>query len=800
MIVRVTKSTAAATPNDHEIGTVSAVRILLQGRVQGAGVRPAVARLARRLHLQGRIANNSDGVLIQLEGSSSAISQFLEMLNSVLPEGADHHVHSVIPDHVQGYVDLVIAKETANSEIGVDVPVDRAICQECLQELNDSSDRRFSHAFNSCTQCGPRFSMIRAMPYERGDTTMADFPMCRTCDAEYLNSSDRRFHAQSIACPECGPQLSFESNDGQGQLAGIAAVEAAAAVIQNGGILALKGLGGYQLICNAANDDAVQRLRHRKQRLRKPLAVMIPVNYSNGLSLNTAEFSSLNSWINPIVILQRNDFLAIAQSVNRCTDTIGVFLPTTPLHAMLLQRLKAPVVVTSGNLDGVPLEFQNQAARADLSSIVDGWLLHDREIERPVDDSVVRVIAGRSVTLRAARGIAPMRLPIQTSELILAVGGEQKVAVALSNGRQSVLGPHIGDMHTIAARRRFIEQQEALSKLYGVRPDLIVHDLHPDYFTTRWAMEQGVRTMAIQHHHAHIASAMLEHGLLDQVVLGVAFDGTGYGTDGSSWGGEFLLATEYDFHRVATLLPFVLPGGEMAIRQPWRTAVSLLTAAMPDLSADHIAELLIKSAKARNSPMADFGDALPSPDQIRDVQRLVQLGHGAVTSSMGRLFDGIAAIVLGTGHCSFEAELAMRLEAACADDSSILCTSGLLPLVDVRRSDVETGVEKQRFALDWRPLLRRLVTDIQSGCCASTMAILFHQAIADAVATVADQYSGYPVVLSGGCFQNRVLTERVVDRLRQGSRLVAAPGTIPPNDGGLAAGQLVIAAARLRRT
>ncbi|MBC7966675.1 MAG: carbamoyltransferase HypF [Fuerstia sp.] len=456
-------------------------------------------------------------------------------------------------------------------------------------------------------------------------------------------------------------------------------------------------------------------------------------------------------------------------------NSLGVLLPTTPLHALLLNELKTPLVVTSGNQDSEPLAFDEREARRSLREVADGWLHHDRPIERPIDDSVVRLIAGQAVTMRAARGMAPMRLPLKTHHSILAVGGEQKVACALSNGRQAVLGPHIGDMSSLAVRRRFVEHTTSLEQLYGAEPTVIAHDLHPDYFTTRWAADQGLRTVGVQHHHAHVVSGMLQHGLLDQQVLGVAFDGTGYGPDGTIWGGEFLLTTKTEFRRVASLMPFVLPGGEASIREPWRAAVSLLSAAIPEITAEQMAELLTRNG-------------LPTLFQIRQVQQLVRSRLSPLTSSMGRLFDGVASMVLGVGTAGFEGEPAMRLEAACDETDA----DRSWPLAD--RTFEPTEAEQR---VDWRPIVRQVVRELQSGQSASVIAMRFHRAIANAVGMVAERFPGYPVVLSGGCFQNRILTELVVDELRQQSRTVASPGTIPPNDGGLAAGQIAIAAAIL---
>jgi hydrogenase maturation protein HypF len=779
-------------------GALIAREILLQGRVQGFGVRPAIARLAIRLQLDGTVVNTAAGVVIHLEGMSSAINEFQSLLPDALPALADFQIHCVNNAPFFDHSDFRIASGSDSNAAAVDVPVDLAMCPACANELTDHTNRRFEYAFSSCTACGPRYSIIRAMPYERRDTAMVAYPLCSNCNDEYHDSDDRRFHAQTIACQNCGPVLWFESDASPHDCGGTNALAAAIEILRTGGILALKGVGGYQLLCDATNTKAVQRLREKKHRQSKPLAVMIPNSMRPdffAVRSHGADVEILNSPTNPIVILKNFESLAIAPEVHPELNSIGVMLPTTPLHALLLNEMQTPLVVTSGNRDSEPLAFEEIAARKSLASIADGWLHHDRKIERPVDDSVVRTIAGHTVTIRAGRGIAPLRLPFQTRHSILAVGGEQKVACAVSNGHQVVLGPHIGDMSSLDVRQRFVEQIVALITLYGAKPSVIAHDLHPDYFTSRWSAEQGLRTIAIQHHHAHIVSGMLQHGFYDQQVLGVAFDGTGYGTDGTIWGGEFLLASKSSFKRVATLTPFALPGGDAAIREPWRVAVALLTAAIPEMTAERIEDLLKRTCRRQTTEthalasVATSVDKFPSLVQIRQVQQLVGFDHCPQTSSMGRLFDGVASVLLGIAASGFEGEPAMRLEAAChetVDNSGKQITRCLLEVSKTAEHHV-----------DWRPVVRNIVADLQEGLPASVIAMKFHLAMARAVGLVVAQFPDYPVVLSGGCFQNRILAECVVKELERHDRIVAAPATVPPNDGGLAAGQIAIAAALL---
>jgi hydrogenase maturation protein HypF len=689
---------------------------------------------------------------------------------------------------------------------------------------------------------------------------MACFDYCEACAAEFRKLNERRFHAQTITCPDCGPQLWFESELASSHCVGGDAFESAIQLLQGGGVLALKGLGGYQLICDARNSEAVKRLRLRKHRETKPLAVMVSglesvlcqqcsdgrrpdraervpacsmgdelpelAGARSGLRNTIPQFKAeshecgercgnalweyhqheshaLTSPVNPIVLVSTDkslsfQSLSLAPQVSSGFSTIGLMLPTTPLHAMLLNTLQTPLVVTSGNEDSEPIVYEEDAARRALDGIADGWLHHDRRIERPIDDSVVRIIAGQSVTIRAGRGISPLRLPLQTSHRILAVGGEQKVACAFSNGHQAILGPHLGNMSSLAVRQRFVEHIESLQQLYHAAPDTIVHDLHPDYFTSRWALERGLRTIAVQHHHAHIVSCMLEHRIPDSEVLGVAFDGTGFGTDGTIWGGEFLLATKSSFRRVGHLLPFVLPGGEKAIDEPWRTAVSLLTTAMPEITAEEIAHLLQPTQEHhRCGTQADqpFGmfAADVSLTKIRQVQQLVTSANSPLTSSTGRLFDGMASIMLGFCKSSFEGEPAMRLESTCAESACAESTFSQRPA----RMKCVLEERDGMLCFDWRGLVREIVKGIRIGRSASVLSQAFHQAIADMVESVVERFAGYKVVLSGGCFQNRILTEMIVGQLRLKSRDVLTHGQIPPNDGGLAAGQIAIATALL---
>jgi hydrogenase maturation protein HypF len=790
---------------------VTARQLQLAGRVQGHGIRPAISRLAMQHQLAGHAANTSDGVRIHAEGRLSDIDAFINDVRNLTRTRPDMSLADVSETAVTGcpgFEILVTGLAQYSQGPAVEVPPDLAVCADCIQELQNPADHRYGYALTSCTACGPRYSIIDVLPFERTSTSMTAFPMCERCDEEYHNPANRRFLAQTTACPQCGPQVWFESPGTSELCAGPDALNAAAQLIVKGGILAMKGIGGYQLICDATNETAVHDLRTRKQRKSRPLAVMVLTAAETGCLLPECERAAVTSEKNPIVILDQNGIQQLAASIHPGINSTGIFLPATPLHTLLVMAVGRPLVVTSGNLESSPMVFETSVARAELHGLADGWLHHNRPIRRPIDDSVVRIIAGQPVTIRAGRGIAPLRLAFQTSTTILATGGQQKSACALSNGRQVILGPHIGDLTSMAMRHHFIEQVRELQSLYRTTPEVIAHDLHPDYFTSQWAAEQGCQTIAVQHHHAHIVSGMLEHGLLNKKVLGAAFDGSGYGTDGTIWGGEFLLTTTTGIQRVASLLPYVLPGGDMAVREPWRIAVSLLTSAFPNASAEQIADWLSVSRSTVGSISGDRSAAAQNRltvQQIHAVQQIVRTESGPRTSSLGRLFDGVAALILGLRTSGFEGEPALQLESCCSTDS-YLPAGSILPLPEIGSSAEHGEIDGSRLPgqaerlLDWRPFIRKAVVSLNDNSSPAELAVQFHRSVAVTVRMMADQFPEFPVVLSGGCFQNRVLTEYVVEAFSDQPERLNRPGIIPPNDGGLAVGQLVVAAAILNRS
>jgi hydrogenase maturation protein HypF len=757
------KATASAEKN-------IAVHMQLLGDVQGYGIRPTVANLAMRHDLTGSVRNSRQGVELSLQGDARKIDAFRELLRCRFPHAIQNVRADVDADPTFGFQ---ILESISEGEVQFSIPRDRVICDDCLQECQTPSDRRFGYALNGCVQCGPRYSIISAMPYDRSRTSMSSFSMCRECQVEFAEPTHRRFHAQTNCCPVCGPKVWYEV-DGQSIEDSCTAIEASAEAIRQGSILALKGLGGYQLICDATNAVAVARLRDRKKRLSKPFAVMVASMGSvNELAdFDEQEEDALRGPAGPIVLLRSKPVNGLAQNVHAGFRSMGVMLPTTALHWMLLNATRVPMVVTSANIEGEPLEYREEEATQRLSRIADGFLHHNRPILNPIDDSVVQAMAGRIITLRAARGLAPLPIDCPSELQILGLGGQQKSAMALSNGRTSVLGPHVGDLDTVQSRERFVKQNEVLKRLMNCDLPSYACDQHPDYFTSRLACDEDtVKYQAIQHHHAHIVSAMVEHGYLGRTVLGFAFDGTGLGSDESIWGGEVLVADATTFRRVGNLRPFPLLGGEVAIKEPWRTAISLLTEAVGQKTAALIVE---------QNFLSEWHVERSQMERV-----LILADHESLsikTSSMGRLFDGLAALVCGIGKVTFEGEAAMRLESICNADAP-------------GSYHFHVGDEAP-IIIDWRPMVRELVSDLAQHLPVGIIAMKFHRAIATCIATIALRFSELPVVLAGGVFQNRTLVELVDGFLQAQSTQYVIPCKIPPNDGGLAVGQLAVAASR----
>jgi hydrogenase maturation protein HypF len=751
----------------------NAYRVLLQGAVQGRGVRPAVARVAEQNRWCGTVRNTAGGVELRVAADGLRAADLETLLRDALPGLVAPRIDAA-PD--AGWTGFTIEPSMEDAGLAAPVPRDVAICPECLRETEDSGNRRFRYGLTSCATCGPRYSLIRGMPFDRPRTSLDGFLLCPACRAEYGSSADRRRHAQSMACPLCGPQVWAADRVGRQLALGDDAAVLAGRALLDGRIVALRGVGGYQLLVDATNGAAVDELRRRKDRPAKPFAVLcgsIAVAWRLAVLDDVSE-RELLSPANPIVLAPRRAGNAIATDVSPHLNDIGLLLPTTALHARLAELADRPLVCTSGNVDGEPLCDSVEEAERELRRIADLFLHHNREIVHSIDDSVVRPMGGRAVTLRCSRGLAPLPLPVSGPPM-LALGAQLKSACAWSNGRQSVLGPHVGDLQGLTARDRWCEHIEAMSGLYGLDDPMIVADAHPEGFPLRWAQETGRKVLPVWHHHAHIVAGMVERGWQDRTVLGIAADGTGWGPDGTLWGGEVLWATATGFRRTAHLRSFTLPGGEAAMGEIWRVAVAA-AGQIEGMTPESLLQVV----------------GMPEP-VVRQVLQVSRSRMAAVTSSLGRLFDVAACLALGLTRVSFEGEAAMRLEAACD------------PSADGEYAwNIEPGGPVQ---LDWRPALQELLEDRKRSVAPGVMAERFHRGVASTMIDVVCRLSQTseipprtPVVLSGGVFQNRRLVELLVERWPAECGPLGLPGGIPPNDGGLAAGQLAIALAQDRRS
>ncbi|HEY3382427.1 MAG TPA: carbamoyltransferase HypF [Vicinamibacterales bacterium] len=746
------------------------LRVRIRGAVQGVGFRPFVYRLASDLGLAGWVINSSSGVEVEVEGLPDLLARFLVRLERDQPPRA------VIQGLEASYLDPLgfdgfEIRESVGGEKTALVLPDIATCPDCLHEVFDPANRRYRYPFTNCTNCGPRFSIIRALPYDRPMTTMAGFAMCAACRREYEDPRDRRFHAQPNACPACGPHLEMWDESGSCVATHDVALRAAAAHVRDGAVVALKGLGGFQLIVDARNERAVQRLRRAKAREEKPFAVMAPSMEAVRAvcAVSDLEARLLASPEAPIVLLRRREKIELAEGVAPGNPTLGVMLPYTPLHHVLLADLSTAIVATSGNRADEPICTDQRDALERLRGLADVFLVHDRPIARHVDDSVARVMMGRELITRRARGYAPM--PVRLGRDVpptLGVGAHLKNAVALSVGRNVFVSQHIGDLETPEAYRAFEQAIVALEDLYEAPPVTVVCDAHPDYLSTRYAQRRGLPVRHVQHHVAHVLACMAENDL-EPPALGVGWDGTGYGLDGTVWGGEFFHVTTSGAERVATFRTFGLPGGDQAVREPRRTALGLLHEVMGE-QVWQCADL---------APVAAFETAERAIIRTM-LERRVNTPR---TSSVGRLFDAVAAIVGLRQHVRYEGQAAMELEFALDE----VATDEHYPF-DLRDGGSEC------WAVDWAPLVDALVADVRAGRPVPLVSARFHNALVDALVAVASRTGVERVVLSGGCFQNRYLTEQSVRRLREAGFRPYWHQRVPPNDGGIALGQVAAVA------
>jgi hydrogenase maturation protein HypF len=741
----------------------------IRGAVQGVGFRPTVYRVATGLGLAGWVVNTGAGVEVDVEGPAAAVERFVaELLAAKPPRAIIHGMESRWLDPAGATGFEVRASDVAGSATTLLLP-DIATCPDCLREILDPADRRFGYAFTNCTNCGPRFTIIESLPYDRARTTMAGFQMCPQCRAEYDDPADRRFHAQPNACPVCGPRL--ELWDGAGaKLTGEAdALRAAADAIRDGRIVAVKGVGGFHLMCDARNDAAVRELRRRKRREEKPFALMLPgLEAARAICrVGTMEESLLASPESPIVLLERRGG-AVAPSVAPGNPALGVVLPYSPLHHLLMRDLGFPVVATSGNLSDEPIVTDEREALERLAGVADLFLVHNRPIVRYVDDSIARTIAGRPMLLRRARGYAPLPLArVEPGAAILAVGAHLKNTIGFSVDGQLMLSHHLGDLDTPQALAGFQETVEQLPGLYRLTPSVVAHDLHPDYASTQYAESLPARRMGVQHHHAHVLACMADNEL-DGDVLGVSWDGTGYGSDGTIWGGEFLRVRDGGFRRVAHLRTFPLPGGDGAAREPRRSALGLLYAVGGDACFE----------RAESRERMGFTHA-----EFSLLRQMLATSTGVVlTSSAGRLFDAVAALAGVRTKSMFEGQAAMELEFAARD---------------------ETGEDAYPHALDgmtvdWAPMLRAILDDCDAGTPVARISCKFHNTLSEMVVAVAIREQVPRVCLTGGCFQNRLLAEGTIARLTAAGFAPYWHQRVPPNDGGIALGQLLAVTRTMR--
>ena len=744
------------------------------GIVQGVGFRPRVYSMVEQRGLSGSIANTAMGVVIEVEGPREDVEDFLARLPAEAPPLARIIELRTWDLPCRGESDFRILPSRDGGERQALILSDVAVCQECLAELFDPADRRFHHPFISCTRCGPRYTIVRDIPYDRARTAMAVFPLCPACLREYQDPSDRRFHAQATACPDCGPRVELLDSDGR-LLAMGDPIAGAVELLEAGAVLAVKGLGGFHLAVDATDGAAVARLRARKGRVEKPFAIMVrDLGAIESLChLEDEARELLRGPEAPIVLLPKRSSHAVAEEVAPFQRYLGVFLPYTPLHHLLFAkgRLLA-LVMTSGNLSEEPIAIDDQEAVRRLRGVADGFLVHDREILVRCDDSVLRVAGGRSRQLRRSRGYVPVPLLLHVdAPPVLAVGGELKNTVCLTRGRLAFLSQHVGDLENAEAFRFFEETIAHLRRMLGVDPQVIAHDLHPDYLSTQWACAQrGTKRIAVQHHHAHVAACMAENRLEGRVI-GLALDGAGYGTDGRIWGGEVLAADYRSFERLAHLAYVPMPGGAAAIREPWRMAVSHLVAhfgrGFLDLPLDFVARL----------------------DQRRTevVLRMLERGlNSPLTSSCGRLFDAVSALVGIRQEVNYEAQAAIELEMVAGEDED----GEVYPL--------DVAPDEGGWQIRTGPLFAALVADLGRGVPVGAISARFHRGLVAAFAELAlrvrERTGLERVCLSGGSFQNLRLFEGLKAALETSGFEVFAHAEVPAGDGGLCLGQAMVAA------
>lgn len=760
--------------------------IRVHGVVQGVGFRPFVYRVATEEHLAGFIGNDTDGVFVEIEGTESHIQSFLHRLTAETPPLATIDSVAVTDLSITGETAFRIIASEVHGRVSTGIPADAATCPDCVRELLDPTDRRYRYPFLNCTNCGPRFTITRRIPYDRPQTSMAVFPMCTECRAEYDDPLNRRFHAQPNACWRCGPHVWLESTEG----ARIDCADPIAETIEhllNGKVLAIKGIGGFHLAVDATNEDAVARLRDRKHRYGKPLAVMVrDLDTARSIcELTPEEITVLQAPARPIVLSLARPHNRVAPSVAPGIPWLGIYLPYAPLQHLLFadSRVNA-LVMTSANLSEEPIAIDNEEARARLGSIADAFLMHNREILQRCDDSVTAIVDGAPQLIRRARGYVPLAIPLPIeSPHLLAVGGHLKNVFALARGKFAYQSQHLGDLENPTGLEFFEHALAHLMHTFEIEPKIVVRDLHPGYLSTSWASEyaseHNLRIIGVQHHHAHIAACMAEHALAGPVI-GLSLDGTGYGTDGRIWGGEVLICTLDRFDRFAHLDYVPMPGGEAAIREPWRMAFAHLIAA--GFSVEEAREL-----------------TAASEEESRLLSRMISRGiNSPLTSSVGRLFDAAAAVILKRRKVDYDAQAAIELEGIAVGESDKLMRSEYVP--ELSASDLAQGGMR---VLRMSGLWRALIDDLRRGLPQAQIAAQFHAGIVEGfiwAAANARESSGITeVALSGGCMHNRRLARLLRSGLQEEGFKVFQHRQVSPGDGGLSYGQAAVAAAILEK-
>jgi len=762
--------------------------VAVRGVVQGVGFRPFVYRLAHEEGLAGSIGNDTDGVTIEVEGQEARVEAFLQRLRAELPPLARIDAIAVRNLAATGEAGFRIVASEVLGRVSTGIPADAATCADCLRELLDRNDRRYRYPFLNCTNCGPRYTITRRIPYDRPQTSMARFTMCAACQAEYDDPANRRFHAQPNACWVCGPMLRFVGCDG----AAVEAEDPVAACVDRlaaGEIVAIKGIGGFHLSVDATNEAAVKWLRERKHRYGKPLAVMVrDVAAAREICVLTAEEEALmQTSARPIVLVRKREGNGIAESVAPGIPWLGIFLPYAPLQHLLfaLGQVRA-LVMTSANLSEEPIAIDNDEALARLGGIADAFLMHDRQILQRCDDSVAALVDGAPQLLRRARGFVPLAVPSPIdAPPLLAVGGHLKNVLALARGRFVYQSQHLGDLENLTGLEFFKESLDHLMRTFEIEPRIVVHDLHPGYLSTGWAKEfareRGLEIIGVQHHHAHVAGCMAEHGLVE--TIGLALDGTGYGTDGKIWGGEVLICRLDGFERFAHLEYVPMPGGDAAVREPWRMALGVLHTAGFDVESEQVLNLLGAQAS-----------------EVRVLRRMMERGiNSPLTSSLGRLFDAVAALVLNRRVVDYEAQAAIELEGMALDEPDRFEQGSYVP--ELHGSEKGSGgVAVIRTGKMWKAVL----DDLWRGVPAARIGARFHAGIAEgfinAAANARIETDINTVALSGGCMHNRRLTRLLRSGLEEEGFEVFTHRQVSPGDGGLSYGQAVIATAMVSRS